>query len=72
MRPAGPLSRAASHRPQLAWLHSLWVSPRLRGRGLADEVIMAIEEWARPRVAHVRLAVVPGNGRAIALYKRHR
>lgn len=54
-----------------AWLHSLWVSPQLRGRGLGDQLITAVEEWARPRAALVRLAVVADNAPAVALYRRH-
>jgi ribosomal protein S18 acetylase RimI-like enzyme len=54
-----------------AWLHSLWVSPSLRGHGLGDRLIEAVEEWARPRAGYVRLEVVPENVRAIALYRRH-
>ena len=54
-----------------AWLHSLWVSPQLRGRGVADELIAGVEEWAQPRAASINLAVVPGNVAAIALYRRH-
>jgi ribosomal protein S18 acetylase RimI-like enzyme len=53
------------------WLHSLWVSPRLRGQGLGDQLIAAVEEWARPRAGYVRLEVVPANAPAIALYRRH-
>jgi GNAT superfamily N-acetyltransferase len=54
-----------------AWLHSLWVSPPLRGHGLSDQLIVAVEEWARPRAARIRLSVVPDNASAIALYRRH-
>ena len=54
-----------------AWLHSLWVSPRLRGQGLADRLVGAVEEWARPHAGSIRLAVVPANAPALALYRRH-
>jgi ribosomal protein S18 acetylase RimI-like enzyme len=53
------------------WLHSLWVSPRVRGQGVADQLVGAVEEWARPRATYVRLTVVPSNAPAIALYRRH-
>jgi len=53
------------------WLHSLWVSPHLRGHGLGERLVDAVENWARPRTAVVRLSVVAANARAIALYRRH-
>jgi ribosomal protein S18 acetylase RimI-like enzyme len=54
-----------------AWLHSLWVSPNCRGRGLGGQLIAAVEDWARLRAASVRLGVVPNNAPAISLYRRH-
>jgi ribosomal protein S18 acetylase RimI-like enzyme len=54
-----------------AWLHSLWVSPRMRGRGLGDQLVAAVESWARPRASYLRLEVVASNAPAIALYRRH-
>lgn len=53
-----------------AWIHSLWVSPAMRGQGLGAELIAAVERWAEPRAALVRLGVVPGNGPARELYRR--
>ena len=54
-----------------AWLHSMWVSQRLRGHGLGDQLVGAVEDWAREHVAHVRLEVVPADAPAIRLYRRH-
>ena len=55
-----------------AWLHSLWVSPQVRGQGLGSQLVAAVEEWAaRQGATYVRLEVVPGNAPAIALYRRH-
>jgi ribosomal protein S18 acetylase RimI-like enzyme len=54
-----------------AWLHSLWVSPEHRGRGLGVRLLSAVETWARPRAPILRLEVVPTNEPAIALYRRH-
>ena len=54
-----------------AWLHSMWVSQRLRGHGLGDQLAEAVDDWAREHVAHVRLEVVPTNAPAIRLYRRH-
>lgn len=51
-----------------AWLHSLWVSPAVRGKGLGTRLIAAVEEWAP--ASSVRLEVVPDNASAIALYRR--
>lgn len=55
-----------------AWLHSLWVSPRLRGQGLGSQLVTAVEEWATQLGATcIRLEVVPDNAPAIGLYRRH-
>jgi ribosomal protein S18 acetylase RimI-like enzyme len=55
-----------------ARLRSLWVGARGRGRGVADRLMRAVEEWAVASGAGtLRLAVLPGNARAIALYRRH-
>lgn len=52
---------------------SLWVSPAARGKGVADRLIEEIEAWAvrSCRAKTLRLEVTPGNGSAIALYRRH-
>jgi ribosomal protein S18 acetylase RimI-like enzyme len=53
-------------------LRSVWVSPDARGRGVGDRLIAAVEAWARRSDAKtLRLAVLPGNEAAIALYRRH-
>jgi ribosomal protein S18 acetylase RimI-like enzyme len=55
-----------------AWLHSLWVSPQVRGQGLGNRLVAAVEEWAvRQGATSIRLEVVPGNAPAVALYRRH-
>jgi ribosomal protein S18 acetylase RimI-like enzyme len=54
-----------------AWLHSLWVSPQVRGQGLGNQLVAAVEEWAaRQGATYIRLEVVPDNAPAIALYRR--
>ncbi|MFF0579595.1 GNAT family N-acetyltransferase [Streptosporangium saharense] len=53
-------------------LISMWVSPRARGRGVGDGLILEIERWALRQGAEVlRLCVMPDNDAAAALYGRH-
>ncbi|MGW7447033.1 GNAT family N-acetyltransferase [Kitasatospora sp. NPDC054795] len=53
-------------------LRSLWVAPRARGRGVADRLVEEVERWARATGGTtLRLAVLPGNAAALALYRRH-
>ncbi|MCG6498147.1 GNAT family N-acetyltransferase [Kitasatospora sp. A2-31] len=55
-----------------AELRSLWVSPEVRGRRVGDRLITAVEDWARTsRAELLKLAVLPGNEPALALYRRH-
>lgn len=54
-----------------AELISMWVSPAARGRGVGDQLVAAVERWARQACARVlRLAVAHGNENAAALYLR--
>ncbi len=53
-------------------LRSVWVGPEARGRGVADRLVAAVERQARQAGAtEFKLAVLPGNDAAIALYRRH-
>ncbi|MFE2182326.1 GNAT family N-acetyltransferase [Streptomyces sp. NPDC059455] len=53
-------------------LRSVWVSPEARGHGVGGRLIAAVETWAlRTGATALRLAVIPGNAPAIALYERH-
>ncbi|MEU9605958.1 GNAT family N-acetyltransferase [Streptomyces sp. NPDC048057] len=53
-------------------LRSVWVAPTARGRGVADLLVTAVEDWALCQGAHsLRLLVAPGNAPADALYRRH-
>jgi len=55
-----------------AELISMWVAPAARGRGVGDELIRAVEGWARRAgAATLKLAVTDGNENATALYRRH-
>lgn len=71
-RPAGLVSGTLPDRDGTAELHSMWVAPFARGRGVADELIRAVLRWAAEhRAGRVSLQVMPGNRPAIALYERH-
>lgn len=53
-------------------LHSVWVSPEVRGQGVGDRLLAEIEDWAtRSGAPALRLAVYPDNAAAVALYERH-
>jgi ribosomal protein S18 acetylase RimI-like enzyme len=55
-----------------AELISMWVSPAARGHGVGDQLVRAVERWARQvRSAVLRLAVAQGNENAAALYRRN-
>jgi len=52
-------------------LLSLWVDPTARGRGVSDELVMAVVGWAEQQGRHrVVLGVRASNDRAIGLYRR--
>jgi ribosomal protein S18 acetylase RimI-like enzyme len=56
------------HGPEL---HSVWVSPVVRGRGVGDRLLTEIESWAtRSGATALRLTVYPDNAHAVALYER--
>jgi ribosomal protein S18 acetylase RimI-like enzyme len=70
-QPAGMASGARTD-DGVADLLSLWVSPAARGRGVADELVGAVERWARQAQAGLlRLAVMVDNENAVALYERN-
>jgi ribosomal protein S18 acetylase RimI-like enzyme len=53
-------------------LRSVWVSPKARGRGVGEQLIAGVETWARQSGAtELKLAVIPGNEPAVALYRRN-
>lgn len=53
-------------------LISMWVSPEARGRGVGDRLMQAVEQWGLEQGATtLRLAVMPDNEQASALYERH-
>ncbi|GAA2390692.1 GNAT family N-acetyltransferase [Streptomyces glaucosporus] len=53
-------------------LRSVWVSSEARGRGIGNRLLKAVEIWALGSGgAALKLAVLPGNEPAIALYRRN-
>ncbi|MGO9877006.1 MAG: GNAT family N-acetyltransferase [Acidimicrobiia bacterium] len=53
-------------------LISMWVAPIARGRGVGDELVGAVIEWAQTQSArHVVLSVRHANTSAIVLYERN-
>jgi ribosomal protein S18 acetylase RimI-like enzyme len=57
---------------RLAHLVGMWVDPRIRGTGAADDLVDRVIRWATDNdVPTLRLHVTEGNGRAERLYLRH-
>lgn len=70
-RPVGMVSGVPGDGADCVELISMWVSPAARGRGVGSRLIAEVERWAgRSGVTSLRLAVMPGNDAAIALYER--
>jgi GNAT superfamily N-acetyltransferase len=71
-RPAGMASGFPEDDPEVVWLHSMWVDPAVRGKGVGDRLVAAVVEWAVASGARaMMLGVVEGNASAEALYARH-
>ncbi|MFI9047379.1 GNAT family N-acetyltransferase [Streptomyces sp. NPDC053427] len=71
-RPVGMVSGVPTQESGTAELISMWVSPPVRGQGVADRLIGEVERWAIQRCAtRLRLSVMPDNPAAIAFYARH-
>jgi len=68
-RPAG-LIAAHRDRPDTVYLYSLWLDPRVRGRGLARRLVGTALDWARRSgVRTVTLRMAPDNRVARSLYE---
>jgi ribosomal protein S18 acetylase RimI-like enzyme len=68
-RPAG-LVAAHRERPDTVYLYSLWLDPRVRGRGLARRLVGTALDWARRSgVRTVTLRMAPDNAVARSLYE---
>ena len=59
-------------RENTAGLFSMWVAPEARGRGVGEQLVDAVVDWARAAggFARVILAVADTNAHAIRLYER--
>jgi len=70
-QPVGMASGVFADEPGVVELISMWVSPAARGRGVGDQLIEAVEQWARQGQAKIlRLSVMRGNEAAERLYRR--
>ena len=73
--PAGAHGMVAGLRdetdPAVVHLMAMWVHPKIRGSGGADQLVAAVVAWARSEGAKiVRLKVIQGNDRARRFYER--
>ncbi len=69
---AGMVSATARAPDGTIELISMWVAPLARGSGVGDLLVDAVIQWAcEQHASRVALAVVEGNERALALYRRH-
>lgn len=66
------VAKAEPHRNTDCWLHSCWVDPEFRGKGIMPEMIKKLDDICRTK-GWVRqgLGVWPENERAIASYERN-
>jgi GNAT superfamily N-acetyltransferase len=56
---------------EVVHLMAMWVHPKIRGSGGADELVEAVIAWAQSEGAkRVRLKVIQGNDRARRFYER--
>jgi GNAT superfamily N-acetyltransferase len=56
---------------EVVYLMAMWVHPKIRGSGGADELVEAVIAWAQSEGAkRVRLKVIQGNDRARRFYER--
>ncbi|MET8146849.1 GNAT family N-acetyltransferase [Actinoplanes sp. NPDC049668] len=71
-QPVGMASGVPTDQDDVVELISMYVAPLGRGRGVGDQLLQAVERWARlAGAATLRLAVVEGNTNAWALYQRN-
>jgi ribosomal protein S18 acetylase RimI-like enzyme len=67
----GMVSAFVADDPETAYLVGMWVAPKLRGKGVAPELVEHVVEWARIHLrSRVVLSVEGDNGRAARLYEK--
>jgi GNAT superfamily N-acetyltransferase len=70
-RPVGMASGLPTEEDGVVALVSMWIEPAGRGQGIGDQLMAAVEQWAREAEAHtLKLSVVAGNDKAHDLYLR--
>ena len=49
----------------------VWISPELRGTGIAAELVEAVIDWGRSqRITRIRAGITEGNSRALRFYSK--
>ena len=68
-----PVGMGAAYQDRPGWLHvvAMWVAPGARGRGVAHDVLAAIERWAGDRHLRLHLDVSTTNPVARTAYERY-
>jgi ribosomal protein S18 acetylase RimI-like enzyme len=68
----GLVAGVAAETPDAAELISLWVDPDWRGRGIGDQLVSTVIDWATEHgFRTIQLWVAEGNQAAERLYSRH-
>jgi ribosomal protein S18 acetylase RimI-like enzyme len=69
--PVGMASGVRADEHGVVELISMWIAPAGRGRGIGDQLMAQVEQWAREAEAHtLQLSVADGNEKAHTLYLR--
>ncbi|GAA0951807.1 GNAT family N-acetyltransferase [Kribbella koreensis] len=70
--PVGMASGVRTDENGVVELISMWIAPTGRGRGIGDQLMAKVEQWARDQAAAhtLQLSVADGNDKAHALYLR--
>lgn len=70
-RPVGTASGIPGDGPSSKTIVAMWVAPEARGKGIARELIAAVESWAgNGGASTVRLSVMSDNTSAIGFYEK--
>jgi ribosomal protein S18 acetylase RimI-like enzyme len=68
----GLVAGIATEAPNAAELISMWVDPDWRGRGIGDQLVSRVIDWATEHgLQTIQLWVAEGNQEAERLYRRH-